>query len=437
MIATSMTAIVVFAEYKHIEIMQLRDYQKDIADKAVNILRSKMIVYIAAEVRTGKTLMSLETAKLYGAKNVLFLTKKKAISSIKEDYDIFRYSDHFELTVCNNESMHKVPGRFDLVIHDESHRFGSFPKPSNGAKLFKSKYSKLPLILLSGTPTPEGYSQIYHQFWISAFSPFPHLNFYKWARDYVNVKQRNLGYGMVNDYSAANKEKIDKVISPYMVTFTQKKAGFTSTVTENVLTVKMNDITYKIADQLKKDLMIQGSSELILADTSVKLMNKLHQIYSGTIKFESGNRKVLDLSKAEYIKNHFTGHKIGIFYKFTAELEALKTVFGELLTTDLDEFNTTNKSIALQIVSGREGISLKNAKYLVYYNIDYSATSYWQSRDRLTTMERLSNEIFYVFSEGGIESNIYKAVQSKKNYTLSHFKKDYNVKIPSKNHQRV
>jgi hypothetical protein len=405
----------------------LRDYQIELSQKAVSILRSKMIVYLAMEVRCGKTLTALETAKLYGAKNVLFLTKKKAISSIKEDYDLFRYSDHFILTIVNNESMHKVPGRFDLVIHDESHRFGSFPKPSNGAKLFKSKYSRLPLILLSGTPTPEGYSQIYHQFWISAFSPFPHLNFYKWA----------LGYGMVNDYNDANKEKINKVISPYMVTFTQKKAGFTSTVTENVLTVKMNDITYKIADQLKKDLVIQGSSELILADTSVKLMNKLHQIYSGTIKFESGNRKVLDLSKAEYIKNYFTGHKIGIFYKFTAELEALKTVFGELLTTDLDEFNTTNKSIALQIVSGREGISLKNAKYLVYYNIDYSATSYFQSRDRLTTMERLSNEIFYVFSDGGIESNIYKAVQSKKNYTLSHFKKDYNVKIPSKNHQRV
>ena len=42
------------------------------------------------------------------------------------------------------------------------------------------------------------------------------------------------------------------------------------------------------------------------------------------------------------------------------------------LTTDLEEFNTTNKSIALQIVSGREGINLSAAKYIVYYNIDFS-----------------------------------------------------------------
>ena len=40
------------------------------------------IVYIAAEVRTGKSLMALLTAKKFGAKKVLFLTKKKAIDSI-------------------------------------------------------------------------------------------------------------------------------------------------------------------------------------------------------------------------------------------------------------------------------------------------------------------------------------------------------------------
>ena len=87
-------------------------------------------------------------------------------------------------------------------------------------------------------------------------------------------------------------------------------------------------------------------------------------------------------------------------------------------------FNITNKSIALQIVSGREGISLSNAKYLVYYNIDFSSLSYWQSRDRLTTMNRLTNDIYWIFSENGIEDKIYKAVSNKKNYTLKIFEND-------------
>jgi len=51
-------------------------------------------------------------------------------------------------------------------------------------------------------------------------------------------------------------------------------------------------------------------------------------------------------------------------------------VFGDEITKDLEEFNDSSKNMALQIVSGREAISLRNADYIVYFNIDFSATSY-------------------------------------------------------------
>ena len=102
----------------------------------------------------------------------------------------------------------------------------------------------------------------------------------------------------------------------------------------------------------------------------------------------------------------------------------MKEVYSGTLTTELDEFNSTNKCIALQIVSGREGISLSKADCLVYYNIDFSATSYWQSRDRMTTKERLKNNVYWIFAKDGIENDIYKTVIKKKDYTVNHFKKD-------------
>ena len=101
-----------------------------------------------------------------------------------------------------------------------------------------------------------------------------------------------------------------------------------------------------------------------------------------------------------------------------------KSVYGDDLTTDLDEFNNTFKCIALQFSAGREGISLKNAKYIVALNIDFSATTYWQFRDRMTTMDRLSNDIYWIFSKGGIEEKVYKAVLNKKSFTLSMYKKE-------------
>lgn len=416
--------------------MELRDYQIEISQKACNILQNYKIVYLSMEVRTGKTLTSLNTANLYGAKNVLFLTKLKAIKSILDDYSNFNFD--FNITVVNDESLHKITDNFDLVIHDEHHRFGAYPKPNKTAKIFMQKYNHLPMIFLSGTPFPESYSQVYHQFWVSKFSPFDNYsNFYKWSKDFVDVQTRYLGYAEVKDYSKANYELIKPYLDKYLITYTQEEAGFKTEVNEHILYCEISPMIHKLCDKLKTDLVIDGKEEVILADTGVKLQSKLHQLYSGTVKFESGNSKVLDYSKSKFIQDKFKGFKIAIFYKFKEEFNALKEIFKDQLTDNLEDFNTTSKNIALQIVSGREGISLKKADYLVYYNIDFSAVSYWQSRDRLTTMERKTNDIFWIFSKGGIEEKIYKAVQSKKDYNLRIFKQDYGITTPNKSNKGI
>ena len=280
------------------------------------------------------------------------------------------------------------------------------------------------VILLSGTPTPESYSQMYHQVYACKNNPFKkHKSFYKFCHEFVNVTERMINSLRIRDYSKGKSSILDEM-KPYTISYSQKEAGFKVDTAEHVLRVSMLPLTYKLADLLKKNLVIEGKDEVILADTPVKLMMKLHQIYSGTVKFESGHAKVVDYSKAQFIMSKFKGKKIGIFYKFKQELKAIKHVFGDDITTDLKEFEDTDKSIALQIVSGREGISLKLADCLVYYNIDFSATSYWQSRDRMTTSTRLKSDVYWIFSEGGIEDQIYKAVSNKRDYTLKHFKKD-------------
>ena len=193
--------------------------------------------------------------------------------------------------------------------------------------------------------------------------------------------------------------------------------------------VKMKPFIHKMVKELEEHSIIEGKEEVILADTSVKLMQKIHQLNSGTIKFESGNSMTLDTTKAEFIKEHFKGLKMAIMYIFKQELELLREVFGEdNLTNDLEEFNSTDKHFVGQVVSSREGVNLSKADVLVMYNIQHSAVSYFQARDRLTTKDREENNVYWIFSEGGLEEKIYKVVQSKKKYTLNHFKKDYGIK---------
>lgn len=406
--------------------MKFRDYQNKIINYATNVIAIRNFVYLAMEVRTGKTLTSLGIAQKVGVKNVLFLTKKKAISSIESDYELL--NPKYEITVINYESIHKVPKKgWDFVILDEAHTLGAFPKPSKRARQVRDILSlnRSLVCLLSGTPTPESYSQMYHQVYGIPGNPFEkYKNFYRFCDDHVNKVQKRINGFMVTDYSNG-RESINNNMKPFMVSYTQKQAGFESAIEEEILKVPLHSNTYNLCRRLKKDLIIEmKEGEVILADTGVKLMSKLHQMYSGTVKFESGNSMIIDTSKARYIKWKFTGNKIGIFYKFKAELEALKKVFGDDLCTDLETFNSTDKNIALQIVSGREGISLKNAEFIVFYNIDFSATSYWQARDRMTTKDRKYNKVYWVFSEKGIETKVYKSVIQKKDYTLQHFKKD-------------
>jgi len=415
--------------------MVLRDYQIRISTDASEILASKKLVCIFAMVRTGKTLMALQTCQNFKAKSVLFITKKKAISSIESDYIKFGFT--FDLITINRESLHTITNNnFDVVIIDEVHGYTSYPKTSKYYKDIKSRFGNIPMIMLSGTPTPESYSQFYHLFTLSNHHPFNDFkNFYKWANEYVNITQKRLGYATVNDYSDARKKDFWHLIRHYILTFTQAEAGFTSNVNEMILEVEMKPITKKIIEKICKDLVVTSSTtgKSIVADTAVKLQQKVHQLSSGTIKHEDGTTQIIDNSKALFIQEKFKDNKIAIFYNFVAELEMLKETFLQKLTTDLDEFNETDKWIALQIVSGREGISLAKADALVMFNIQFSAVSYFQSKDRLTTKDRAVNNVFWIFSKDGIEQKIYNAVSKKLDYTNSIFKKQYDVRIKDTN----
>lgn len=406
--------------------IQLRDYQIEISKKGLPILRDFGILYLAMEVRTGKTFTALDIAEKYGAKSVLFTTKKRAIETrtIRNDYEALGCS--FDIEIINNESLHKISGDYDLIISDEHHRNSAYPKPNKTAKLIKERFGHLPMIFLSGTPAIESGSQWYHSFWVSRNSPFKsYKNFYAWAKIYTTPKTRHLGALKIPDYSDSKDELILPIINPYILTYTQKEAGFVAEIKEHTLLFNMNTKTNSMISELLKNQVLVGSEDSIVADTPVKLMNKVHQMSNGTVILESGTSIVLDIDKAVFIKEYFKGKKIAIFYYFQKELEVLLSVFGDAITTDINEFNIGRKNFCIQQISGSEAISLKAAEALVYYNFGYSGKNFTQGRDRMTTKEREENNVYFVMSKKDINSRIYKAVKNKKRYNEKLFIKDF------------
>ena len=107
--------------------IEFRDYQKNIISNGVGIIKKHRFLYLAMEVRTGKTLTSLGICQNLYINKVLFITKKKAISSIENDYELL--NPNFELQVINYESLHKIKQTgWDVVVCDEAHGMGDLKK---------------------------------------------------------------------------------------------------------------------------------------------------------------------------------------------------------------------------------------------------------------------------------------------------------------------
>lgn len=403
--------------------IELREYQRETVEKAKIILKEKNCVYIAAEVRTGKSPISITVAKEMGWRKVCIITKKNAISGIAK---FTAMEPSIRWTLTNYEQAHKLFNDFDGFIIDEAHSLGAFAPPSKRARVCKELIGIKPVIFLSGTPNPESKSQLFHQFWVCKYGPFRHYaTFYKFAKDYVNVKQKWVNGWQINDYSHTVDDKIDAAVKPYMVTLSQVDAGFSSLVEEEILYVNIDERLYDLMNLLKKKkVYTTKSGKTIICDTPVKMQSVFHQLSSGTIKINE-DREVFDESKAWFIKTKFAGQKIAVFYKFIEEGNVLRRLFPN--NTDDPEFFNKKSDITYikQMVSGREGSNLSTADALVMYNIDFSATTYWQVRARMQELERTkASKLYWIFSRRGLEQYVYKAVVEKMDYNTSYFKKD-------------
>lgn len=332
---------------------------------------------------------------------------------------------NFQLDVINYESAHKAKGKYDLVIIDEAHSLGAYPKPSKRTHEIKTICEGLPVLYLSGTPSPESYSQLYHQFWVCSSSPWKeYKTFYKWAKVYVNVKQKKVNGYFINDYSHADKAKIDRDTKDLFISYSQEQAGFEVNINEHILSVPMNERTGRYIKSMRDNLMVEIDGNAILGDTPAKLLTKLHQLSSGTVIAENGLHLTFDKSKAEFVRKQFAGKKVALFYVYQSEAELLQSVFQNW-TDSPEVFQlSTDKVFISQVRRAREGVRLDTADALIFFNLEFSFLSYEQGRNRLVSKERTAPaDVYFLCSDCGIESKILDAVHGKQDFTLSWFNK--------------
>lgn len=411
--------------------MEIRDYQRDIIEQMKHMLTVRRICYLAAEMRTGKTLMSLTVAKEF-SNNILFVTKKPAIADVQKEVE--RLGMEQNVTVINFEQVAKLKDqRFGLAIVDEAHSLGAFPKPALRTKAIKEICSQVGFVIyLSGTPSPESYSQLFHQFWILPDSINPlrkFKNFYAFAKEHVNVKAKMIGHGKsINDYSDCKQSGVD-IFERYFIRLSQQDAGFKAVGIEEEIIYCTSLSTVDQINRITRDMMLSINNQEIICKNAADVFTKVHQISSGTILCDNG-AFILSLHKVQELKKLLTdGKRCVIFTKFVAEEKLLLQSKYKIedSTGNIDDFQQGRaKHFISNVAKASMGVNLSMADVIVFYNLDFSSKNFIQAKARLQAYAKEEKtKIVYLFTVGGLEEKIYKSLKNKESYTLSYFKRDF------------
>lgn len=387
-------------------------HQLDIAEQAISVLRKNMIVYLSMQERTGKTLTSILVAEQTKCANILVITKKKAIEGWEQTLKAYPVKKNY--LVINYESLHKIVFYPDLVIIDEAHaNLGAYPKVG---KIWKGvfQFTKcLPIIYLSATPSAQTYAQLYHQLKLSTWTPWiKYQSFYSWHKDYGIENIIYLGGRQIKQYNEVKSDKVRADVNHLFISYTRTELGFEHEPNDIIHYIDLKPESRLLYNNLLKDRLVTINDIDIIADTTMALRTRLHQLEGSTLKTEADNIFLNFNEKIGYIKETWGDIKsLVIFYQYQNELSLLKREF--------------KNATILQGTSFAEGVDLSMYETCVVYSMDFSTAKYTQRRARQCNMKRDTPiDFHFLLVKGAISEQVYQTVAiNRTNFVDSYFNK--------------
>jgi len=388
--------------------MKLDQHQITISDQASEMLLNLGLCILNMECRTRKTITAFETARKSNFKKILIVTKKAAFPSIKEDIE--KYPD-LDCTLINYESVHKLKPEYDLIIADEYHNLGYIQKQTKKYKLFRHISNGTRILGLTATMFSETYSTAYSLFYPFEFQEYN--NFYRWFDDYGIPESKYFNGLTIKSYSKAKIDKIKPLIEKYIISYTQKQAGFSTKCEDVIYNLPLPTNIDKFTKILKKDKFYQfKDGDVLILDSIAREFQAMSQIQSGTVIISEDKFKILSLHKIDFIKHGFIDKKLAIYYGYKAERAMLLEHFN--CTENAEEFQERDDLHYIgQFKSKSQGVKLDTCNHIIFFTMPHSNLEYLQSRERILSKDK-KDPCFAHFLLCGFEKEIYNIVKHHK-----------------------
>ncbi len=332
--------------------------------------------------------------------SVIVGTKKQREEALSVDADI--YLINFEqLPFLVDYFGEHWPFKFCVI--DESTKLKGF-RPRQGAKRAKAfakvahKYVER-IILLTGTPSPNGLIDLYGQYFFISPDIFG-LSWQRFIDTYFKTVRVGASSHAVRYEPLPHSQKaMEQKIAPYTFSIDPKDYFDVKTPIENVIKVDLPPDARSIYNDMEKEMFVELGQLEVEAFSAGALTTKVMQIASGSLYTDGKDYAVIHDEKIDALASvieEANGMPLIVAYHFKSDLERLMAAFpqGRHLDDDpktVDDFNKGRIPVLfLHPASAGHGLSLHHGtNQICFFTNTFSLENYLQAVERCGPIRQL------------------------------------------------
>ncbi len=434
------------------------DYQKYITRR---IIESKRLL-VSVDMGLGKTSSTLAAiVKLMYEQfsvNKVLVISKKAISKLTwkeevEKWDEFRdlriscavgnpnkrkqalerNADIYTINVENVRWLldfykERQTWPYDMLVIDESSMFKNRKTKKTSYYHCVEVFSKITprIVLLTGTPSPNGYQDIFGQIYLLDHGERLSSSKEKFLTTYFAPK-KIIDHNVVSwRMKNGAKEIIERKIRDISFSLSASEYIKLPGRVDNIVKIELDKKSQELYDQFEHDYLVELDENTLVASSAAVVTGKLLQMANGAVyKNESTDYVEIHDMKLQALKEIVddTGESVLVFYSYQHDVNRFKTYFKDY---DFEVFDGSEeqkkrwdsgeiKILFAHPAQAGHGLNLQQGGHIiVWFGLTWNLEHYLQANARLYRQgQKYVTVVHHLLVKGSVDEDVYKSLQKK------------------------
>lgn len=309
---------------------------------------------------------------------------------------------------------------YDVLVLDELSSFKN-PQTNRFKALRKVAYKCKRVIGLTGTPAPNGYTDLWSQIYLLDQGKRLGKTLTDFRRRYCEA----IRYPNFVKWSVPKEQlhDIDRKISDICISMTAKDYLKLPPVYSIITNVTLDAKAQRAYDEMKQEAVLELAGTEIIGVTAAALMNKLLQIAGGAVYDEDGAVTEIHDAKLEALEQiieESQGQPVLVFYSYRFDVDRIRRRFPEARTMetdqDISDWNAGKVPVMLaHPASCGHGLNLQEGGHIiVWFGPTWSLELYQQANARLNRQgQDKPVMIYHLIASGTVDERVMEAIENK------------------------